>query len=644
MEAEKYCPKCFKKYPPDAVDCPEDGQHLVSLMERDLVGEVLDDKYKVLSLVGRGGMGVVYKAEQHLIKRIVALKVVRREVIQDETAVKRFLNEARAIASLQCPQTVTLHDFGVSRDGLLYYTMELLKGRSLANLISEEAPLDYGRAAALILEACDSLQEAHEASILHRDLKPDNLFVITRFEQEHVKVLDFGIAKLMGDTSMDTVTETGLIIGTPKYLSPEQALGNECVPGSDLYSLGIVLYEMLTGSPPFVGDTALKTLWKHIQEPPAPIHIKNPNITVPKSIDRFLRKALQKKWGDRYLSAVEFRRDLKLALEDHDASPQTVTLRPLRTTPEGARVITESLERPEPGFSAEESAQSLMSGGGSPVAGKETVLEGAPRTEQAYPSLTEQKGTANLVSKEPTGGIPGKGTQALVRSMAGKTAKLVSAYIAAAIVVIIVLIIWAPWEGKEAARSAPSAATTEADVRQISPGVPPVAQQAAPLEADSTNGKSTEDVATANSTESGSIIHKNDEPEMVVVDPAANPQQPVESATVTAAVEPAAVADGEVELQVTDAKLEQERVLAAKLEARRLAEEVRKASEKEAAEKASAKARTDELRGEKRAREAARKRAAKKAEADANAKKLAEEKAAKAAEEAEDDDFSEFKE
>ena len=128
---EKYCPKCFKKYPPSVEVCSDDGLNLVSPMEKDLTGEVLDNRYTVLERIGRGGMGVVYRAEQHLIKRIVALKVLRREVVQDESAMKRFLTEAQAIASLDSRHTVTLYDFGVTCDGLLYYTMELLRGQPL---------------------------------------------------------------------------------------------------------------------------------------------------------------------------------------------------------------------------------------------------------------------------------------------------------------------------------------------------------------------------------------------------------------------------------------------------------------------------------------------------------------------------------
>jgi serine/threonine protein kinase len=339
---DKYCPKCFKKYPQDAERCPEDGSYLVSTTDRDLTGDVLDERYTILERIGRGGMGVVYKAEQQLIKRIVALKVLRRDIVQDESAVKRFLNEARAIASLDSRHTVTLHDFGVTRDGLLYYTMELLKGRPLARIIRDEAPVDHVRAAHLLLQACRSLEEAHEHNILHRDIKPDNLFVTVKKGREELKVLDFGIAKLVGDASMDTVTRTGMIIGTPQYLSPEQALGNPVVPASDLYSLAIVFYEMLAGVPPFQDETPMKTMWAHIRDPVPPLTSKNPKVQVPRSIEAFLTRALEKEPGKRFPTTVAFRDALRKAIEDHDASPETVALPSLSTTGEGLRLKTQA--------------------------------------------------------------------------------------------------------------------------------------------------------------------------------------------------------------------------------------------------------------------------------------------------------------
>ena len=339
---QKYCPKCFKKFPLDIEQCPEDGTYLVAPMDKDLVGEVLDDRYTVLERIGKGGMGVVYRAEQHLIKRIVALKVLRREIVQDESAVKRFLNEARAIASLDSRHTITLHDFGVTRDGLLYYTMELLKGRPLSRIILDEAPLDHVRAAGLLLQACRSLEEAHEHNILHRDLKPENLFVSVKKGKEQLKVLDFGIAKLLGDSAGETVTQAGMIVGTPQYLSPEQARGNPVAQPSDLYSLGIVFYEMLAGEPPFLGDTPMQTLWAHIQDPVPPLHQKNPKVQVPRSIEAFLVRALEKDPSKRFQSARSFAEALRKAVEDHDASPETVTLPPLATTDQGLRLSTQA--------------------------------------------------------------------------------------------------------------------------------------------------------------------------------------------------------------------------------------------------------------------------------------------------------------
>jgi len=341
---EKYCPKCFKKFPPEAERCPDDGSYLVSPMDKDLTGQVLDERYTVMERIGRGGMGVVYKAEQHLIKRVVALKVLRREIVQDETAVKRFLNEARAIASLDSRHTVTLHDFGVTRDGLLYYTMELLKGRSLARVIRAEAPIDHVRAAGLMVQACKSLEEAHKNGILHRDIKPDNLFITEKEGREHLKVLDFGVAKLVGDAAMDTVTRTGMIVGTPQYLSPEQALGNQVEAASDLYSLGIVLYEMLAGVPPFQDETPMKTMWAQIRDPLPPIRQKNPAVEVPRSIEEFLAKALEKDPGARFPTAAEFADALRAAVEAHVASPATVSLPGLSTTDQGLRLKTQQWE------------------------------------------------------------------------------------------------------------------------------------------------------------------------------------------------------------------------------------------------------------------------------------------------------------
>jgi len=452
---EKYCPKCFKKYPASLKECPADGTNLVAFHEGELTGRVLDKRYTVLERIGRGGMGVVYKAEQQLIKRIVALKVLRREVVQDENAVKRFLTEARATSLLQSPHTVTLHDFGVTDEGLLYYTMELLRGRSVSRLIKTEAPLEYRRAVDLVLQACDSLEEAHEQNILHRDIKPDNLFVVTVRGKESVKVLDFGIAKLIGDASMESLTKTGSIIGTPQYLSPEQAKGNPVLPASDLYSLGIVLYEMLTGVPPFLADTPMKTLWKHVQEEPEPIHVKNPDIEVPRSVDLFLRKALEKEPGRRFQSAAAFREGLERALAQHDASPETVTLASLSSTEGGLRVRTDPMYAEQPETEEE--------GGGAPspeLARTDTAEPVLLDPEPAHQDFSASE--ADLSGNPEIAPAPGPDTLALLSAIRGRMTWIVG--VVAATVLLGGLFIWRPWndigKGKTDAEAARKTETT----------------------------------------------------------------------------------------------------------------------------------------------------------------------------------------
>lgn len=323
--------------------CPDDGTNLVHFDEQDLVGNVLDNRYTILARVGKGGMGVVYKAEQHLIGRIVALKVLNKEIVKDETAVKRFLNEARAIASLENTHTVTLYDFGVTTTGLLYYTMELLDGRPLSSLLQSNGPLPVEQAVEIIFQTLESLGEAHDKGILHRDIKPDNLFLQARTSGERVKVLDFGIAKLVGEGGEGTaITKTGMICGTPQYLSPEQVLGNPAVPASDLYSLGVVFYEMVAGMPPFFSPTPMKMLLKHLNEIPPPISVRNPKVIVPPSINRFVERVLAKQPTDRYSSVAEFRLGLEEAVAQIGESTDGESLTALMETGVGVRALHKS--------------------------------------------------------------------------------------------------------------------------------------------------------------------------------------------------------------------------------------------------------------------------------------------------------------
>jgi serine/threonine-protein kinase len=238
-------------------------------------------------------MGIVYKARQRYLDREVAIKVLHASAGPDSPPARRFLVEARAASSLTDPHTVTIHDFGVTPDGMMYFVMEMLAGDPLSKVIRDRGALPYDRAVNIARQVCDSLAEAHVKGIVHRDLKPDNLFVFPRSDgTDFVKVLDFGIAKIMD--SGERLTSDGKVLGTPEYMSPEQAQGLPLTPASDLYSLGIVLYEMLAGQPPFTGPNPVNLLMAQATMPPPPLSEKNPKTIVPPSVDRLLSQLLDK--------------------------------------------------------------------------------------------------------------------------------------------------------------------------------------------------------------------------------------------------------------------------------------------------------------------------------------------------------------
>jgi serine/threonine protein kinase len=622
---EKYCPKCFKKFGVETERCPGDGTYLVSPADRDLTGQVLDDRYTVLERIGRGGMGVVYKAEQHLLKRVVALKVLRREMVQDETAVKRFMVEAQAIASLSSRFTVTLHDFGVTKDGLLYYTMELLKGQPLARLIAKEGPLEYRRAARLAMQVCDSLDEAHERGILHRDIKPENIYVVPdRRGKEEVKVLDFGIAKLVGETSAESMTKTGMIVGTPAYLSPEQAMGNPVVPASDLYSLGIVLYEMLAGSPPFLAETPMKTLWAHVKEPVPALQAKNPAVVVPRSIELFLARALDKDPGRRLQSATEFRDTLKRALEDHEAKPETVALTVLSTTDEGVRVRTDELRgtpgaaRPDPAASREKPRPADGTVGYAEEGGDVAELADAGASGRPAPAVGVTQTGENPVSALGGAVVAGvassslpDGTQLASQTdlslvLRSRRRVLWGGGLAVLVIGAVGLLVWNPWSRGEKPAGAPSATEgTRGDaVPPVSGRTEPAARESAPVA----------DVLRQAADAGGSVVEE-----------AAARKNEAETAAQTAAAEEAAKRAAEDEAR-KKAEAEAGAKKAAEEAAKKAADEeaARKAAQEEARKKVAAEAAAKKAAEEEEARKAAEQAAAKKAaEAEEEARKAA---------------------
>jgi len=315
-----------------------------------LVGHTLDEKYRLEERLGVGGMGTVYRARHLLIDRPVAVKVLNKLFVEDEAARTRFRREARAAGRLQHPNAVTVTDFGESQDGYVYLVMELLEGRTLRDVLAKEAPLDVARSVALMLQISAAVAAAHDAGIIHRDLKPANIFVVQHPEVPAVvKVLDFGIAKLASELLDDedslTLTQVGAMIGTPRYMSPEQCDGLELTPAADVYSLGCILYEMLTGTVPFSGATPLAIAVRQTSEiPRSPRDFVS---SIPAALEQVVLHTLEKRPEDRPANAAAFREELlatadRLGLE-HAAitsSPNMAALRSVATeSPSGRLVI-----------------------------------------------------------------------------------------------------------------------------------------------------------------------------------------------------------------------------------------------------------------------------------------------------------------
>jgi serine/threonine protein kinase len=352
-----HCPTCGKQYSADFKVCPGDQSPLQADSTVDnappvdpLVGHTLDEKYRLEEQLGVGGMGTVYRARHLLIDRPVAVKVLNQRFVEDEAARIRFRREARAAGRLQHTNAVTVTDFGESQDGYVYLVMELLEGRTLRDVLAKEAPLDVARSVSLMLQVSAAVAAAHEAGIIHRDLKPANIFIVQRAEVPAVvKVLDFGIAKLAAE-SLDedepmTLTQVGAMIGTPRYMSPEQCDGADLTPASDVYSLGCILYEMLTGTVPFSGSTPLAIAMKHTSEVP-----RNPRefvSSIPPALEEIVLHALEKRPEDRPQNAAEFRKELletaeRLGFEHASltSSPNLAALRSVGTeSPSGRLVI-----------------------------------------------------------------------------------------------------------------------------------------------------------------------------------------------------------------------------------------------------------------------------------------------------------------
>lgn len=311
------CSSCAQEFAvSDGVTrCPYDNALLAPVLEDPFIGQILADKYEIVGLLGVGGFAHVYKAVHMALERDVAVKILGLHLVSHLEAVKRFEHEAKIVSQLTHPNIVAVHDYGLVPQP--YLVMEYLEGDTLENLIGGN-PVPFDLTVNIFSQVCDAMQAAHNLGAIHRDLKPSNVMLIKdQNDKLTAKILDFGVAKLTSDAmmSMSGLTRSGETMGSPPYMSPEQCQGRQPDRRSDIYSLGCMLYETLSGEQPFTGRNSVELMHKHMMEAVPEILHKHPGLKIPKAMEYIISTAMAKDPEDRYQSMTELKADLKAAAE-----------------------------------------------------------------------------------------------------------------------------------------------------------------------------------------------------------------------------------------------------------------------------------------------------------------------------------------
>jgi serine/threonine protein kinase len=351
----KRCPECGTGFGLEAAFCPFDGVGLKTSTwdpTRDpLTDTVIDSRYEVVEPLGEGGMGTVYKVRHVTLDRMFAMKILRRDLAADPGLAARFLQEARATAAIRHPSVVAISDFGELDDGAPYFVMDLLVGETLATRMRARGLLPPREAASIARKLADALSAAHAANVVHRDLKPENVFLVGvaagRQASDELRIVDFGAAKIMGGSKL---TRPGVVFGTPYYMSPEQASGQTVDARADIYSLGVLLYEMITGAVPFEADTYMGVLTKHMFAAPTKPSERAPGGVQLGELEAVVLRALEKEPSARYQTMVELSSAIEKAIDGRqsaapkgDPRTRTVPFMGMSTADKIQRSVTRQL-------------------------------------------------------------------------------------------------------------------------------------------------------------------------------------------------------------------------------------------------------------------------------------------------------------
>jgi eukaryotic-like serine/threonine-protein kinase len=312
------CPICGERFGDDVIECPTDNVPLVASSGNALLpGSTFGDRFEIVDLLGEGGMGAVYKARQRFTGQIVAIKMLH--ATGDQQSYRRFKQEGRAAAAVDHPNVAKVLDFGISDTGQPYLVLEYVEGISLSTLLEQHQRLEQKRCLPLMIQVCAALEAAHSKNIIHRDLKPSNIMITgAGTASEQVKLVDFGIAKMLDPERKQgaNLTVTGEVFGSPSYMSPEQCTGQPLDARSDIYSVGCVMYESLTGVTAFGGSNNVETMWKQLNEQPSMFKVASPTAKISRHLETITFKCLAKESAQRYASMRHLQEDLQRVLND----------------------------------------------------------------------------------------------------------------------------------------------------------------------------------------------------------------------------------------------------------------------------------------------------------------------------------------